>query len=585
MTEYLQILRLVLAGTFVALSALQGALYWSRRRPRHLIGALVATLLVVFIIGRYHVVASPETVAMWAGVRLAIGFLIAWAFLRVIIVEGDMRERWLRWCSHYVLLFVPLSFVDGVLLDMTAIEEGVGGRFVHLTPLSILLFIPSTLAFAVATYRVYRQARSSDQKKFFRLLAPLAGLMVLLGLNDTARLLGANTVAVLDLALAALAVGYVIETAQTTQQSFMQLERGIERRTAQLAAATRGVQDLLEGLPDLVLVVRGDAVEPRSQEAKQRWGDAARPLIDLAATPEDAEELLKLPLLARDHAVSIRARLVDDDGMFPAEIIAVLIAVDGEDVVVASARDLSEREQIERRLRLNDRLASVGTLAAGVAHEINNPLTFIASNIAYVREWLDENDDPEAAEFRAALDDAGNGAQRVADIVHVLRHFGRPEQVVSTNVDVRNVLEFAVRLVGPSTRGRAQVELDLEPDLPPAFGDDGRITQIIVNLVTNAAEAMPAERPATENHVTVSARAEEDAVIVTVVDNGVGMTAAQLSRVFDPFFTTHPSGGGMGLGLSICHNIAVELGGTIRLSSEVGVGTRAELVLKREVPS
>lgn len=578
-------LRLVIAGAFVALSALQAALYWSRRRTKHLLGAAVAALVVVFIFGRYYGVAAPDDALTWSKVRLGSGFLVAWALLRVMIVEGKFQERWLRWCSHYVLLLAPLSFIDGVLLDTAQLSNGVDGQFVAITTHGAVMFIPSTIAFTVATFRAFQRARHDASVRYFRTLAPLVLVLLVLAINDTLRLLGVHTFAVLDIGIAVLAAGYVAEVARTTQRSFTELERGIERRTQQLDDATRGVEDLLHGLPDLVLVVRGTMVEPRSQEAQQRWGAQARSLAELAATEEDAHELARLSDLQLATGVSMRLRLGDDEGPFPAEIMAVSITMDGEQVVVASARDLSEREQIERRLRLNDRLASVGTLAAGVAHEINNPLTFIASNIAYVQEWLEELDDPETDDFRAALDDAGRGAERVAAIVRVLRHFGRADEAVVDVVEVQNVLEFAARLVTPTTRDRT--ELKLEPSNEPlaVYGDDGRITQILVNLLTNAAEAMPPDRPHHENLVTLSAHAVGDTVAVRVVDNGVGMSASQLARVFDPFFSTNPNGRGMGLGLSICHKIAGELGGTIRLQSEEGVGTQAELVLRRDLRS
>ena len=244
--------------------------------------------------------------------------------------------------------------------------------------------------------------------------------------------------------------------------------------------------------------------------------------------------------------------------------------------MVGTQVDISERRRMEARLVVSDRLASVGTLAAGVAHEINNPLCYVMTNLTAALRDVEGH--PELGSARAALEEASEGAARVRDIVRDMKLFSR-DQVEASGVDLEHVVAVAVRMTAHEVRNRSRLVQELDA-LPLVTGSDARLGQVLVNLIVNAAQAMPADRPAAQNQITVRARREGSGeVVLEVKDNGVGMDARVQRRVFDPFFTTKPVGVGTGLGLYICHSLVEAFGGRIELTSVPGEGTAVRVTL------
>jgi signal transduction histidine kinase len=244
-----------------------------------------------------------------------------------------------------------------------------------------------------------------------------------------------------------------------------------------------------------------------------------------------------------------------------------------ERAIRAAARQEAEHKEMASRLAFADRMASVGTLAAGVAHELNNPLMYVLSNLRLTREELDAADPAEWTErAKQQLDEAIQGAVRMQNIVRDLKAFSRPDGDQPENADLREVLASAINMCWNEIRHRATLERDLG-DTPPVAAAESRLVQVFVNLLINAAQAMP-DRSAAANRIIVRARTAEDgAAVVEVIDNGIGIEPDRLSRIFDPFFTTKGMGEGTGLGLSICRNIVEDAGGTIEARSEPGRGT------------
>jgi PAS domain S-box-containing protein len=248
--------------------------------------------------------------------------------------------------------------------------------------------------------------------------------------------------------------------------------------------------------------------------------------------------------------------------------------------------DVSEVRQLHERLQDADRLAAVGTLAAGVAHEINNPLAYVTSNLGFVQDELaallregGAATPDRIASLREAVRDALDGATRVRGIVQGLRQFAHPTRdPTRLAVDVRREIEAAVGLTRHEITHRATLALDVCTELPPVLAAQQELGQVLVNLLVNAAQAIPEGRAAW-NEVRVSARAEGGGVVIVVSDTGVGIDPQHVPRVFDPFFTTKPVGSGTGLGLSICHGIVKGLGGTIAVESVPGAGTTFRVTL------
>ncbi len=262
----------------------------------------------------------------------------------------------------------------------------------------------------------------------------------------------------------------------------------------------------------------------------------------------------------------------------------------------------AERRKIQEQLMISERMASMGTLAAGVAHEINNPLSVVVGNLHVIRQDLEkltgaltgaapdgEGLRATAADLKESVRDAEEAAERVRAIVRDLRVFSRPEDDARGSVDVRKVLESSLRMARNEIRPRATVKLE-HGAIPNVEGNEGRLGQVFLNLLVNAAHAIP-EGQAERNTITVRSRFENGKVVVEVADTGTGIAPDVLPKIFDAFFTTKPIGIGTGLGLAICHRILTALDGRIEVESQVGKGSTFRVWLPpargrqtREVP-
>jgi len=245
-------------------------------------------------------------------------------------------------------------------------------------------------------------------------------------------------------------------------------------------------------------------------------------------------------------------------------------------------RDVTEQKKMQARLLQAERLASLGTLAAGVGHEINNPLGYLMLNLESISSLLAERSPPtqqrDLEMLREAVRMAREGAESVRKIVQDLRLFSREENIGGTAVDLRAVLDFSIMMALRTPPPGLRIVTEYG-EVPPATAPEGRLVQIFVNLLTNAAQAMPPDRR-DGNEIRVVVRSGDDGtVVVEVHDNGMGMPAHLLGRAFDPFFTTKAPGVGSGLGLSICHHIVTALSGEISVESREGVGTTFRVVL------
>jgi two-component system, cell cycle sensor histidine kinase and response regulator CckA len=244
-----------------------------------------------------------------------------------------------------------------------------------------------------------------------------------------------------------------------------------------------------------------------------------------------------------------------------------------------SERVTGERlHAVQERLASNERLAQVGTLAAGVAHEINNPLAYVSVNLDLLAESLSRTAETPPCELLTLVRDVQLGVTRIRDIVASLKKLSRVDEARRDPVDLGRVIEATVRIVGAELRGRAHLDVDLPPPAPIVLGDEGRLCQVALNLLMNAVQALPSERAAT-NVIRVAARAEGDRAILEVTDNGPGVPAEIARRIFDPFFTTKPVGEGTGLGLSVCHGIVSSLGGKLSFEDAPGGGARFRVEL------
>ena len=245
------------------------------------------------------------------------------------------------------------------------------------------------------------------------------------------------------------------------------------------------------------------------------------------------------------------------------------------------AANREERRHAEQSLLLTDRMASVGTLAAGVAHEINNPLSYVMANLDFATKYISERAKLSQGQFDDTLEvlrEAREGAERIRLIVRDLKTFSRADTDRRGAVDIRRILDSSVNMVWNEIRHRARLVKDYA-EIPPVEGNEPRLGQVFLNLLVNAAHAIP-EGHAERNEIRLSTRLRDSSsVVVEVRDSGSGIPTDVIGRIFEPFFTTKPIGVGTGLGLSISHSIVTSLGGQLSVESDVGKGTVFRIVL------
>jgi signal transduction histidine kinase len=249
--------------------------------------------------------------------------------------------------------------------------------------------------------------------------------------------------------------------------------------------------------------------------------------------------------------------------------------------VVVSAVDRKRRDaQLLQEKEREQRAQSLGILAAGLAHEINNPLAYATGNLEYLRERLPDVSEPTDAECLQVLDEALEGTLRIQRIVADLKALSSTQVEATEPVDLKAVTESTLRMAANQLRHKAQVVRDYGEDEPRVRGTSTKLGQVLLNLVLNAAHAIP-EGHVSEHRITVSLRTDATEVRLAVSDTGCGIAPDVLPRIFDPLFTTRRAGEGMGMGLAICRDIVTALGGRIDVRSEPGRGTTVEVTLPR----
>ncbi len=237
--------------------------------------------------------------------------------------------------------------------------------------------------------------------------------------------------------------------------------------------------------------------------------------------------------------------------------------------------EMQQREQLHDRMIHTERLASMGKLSAAVAHEINNPMTYVIGNL----QALQEEEHCDADDRAELIGDALDGAMRVSALVKDMQVYSRtPEKVRLDNVDVAAALDTAAKMVSNRVRYCARFHMYCEPGLR-AQASEAQLVQVIVNLLTNAIDAM--KGAVEDNELSLSAKTCDEGVCIEVQDNGEGIPDAVQKKLFEPFFTTKDIGQGTGMGLAISRSLIESMKGSIRFESEADKGTTFFLVLPR----
>lgn len=373
------------------------------------------------------------------------------------------------------------------------------------------------------------------------------------------------------------------------------LEDALRNKARAIEASYRS---LIERTPDAVAIHR----HGRIVHVNPAWLDLLgyddtalldRPLEDLFDPSERPKIRRKLGDDFSARTSTFEATLMHRDGSRRIwELLQLGVEFDGEPATAAIGRDISERKRFTSKLMEMDRMAAVGTLAAGVGHEINNPLAYVVANIEHVLKELPrvrpqtnsnrrsgsgvtlsvlENVDA-VSELEEALTEAREGAMRVRDIVAHLKVLSPNGDREIDDIDFTRIVRSSASLVANAIRHRAKLELVLDDALPPVSGNEAELGQVVVNLLSNAADAIT-DGPAENHTIRVRLKLDGARLRLEISDTGTGIPNAIRSRIFDPFFTTKPVGHGTGLGLTIARDTVEKHGGEIHVAPNAGGGT------------
>jgi PAS domain S-box-containing protein len=363
------------------------------------------------------------------------------------------------------------------------------------------------------------------------------------------------------------------------------LLRLVHRQQRQLQASEERYRALFEQARDGIGVVRmsDHHLVEANNKVCEILGVPQQKCID-----QDIRELFRTPTaqanaMLGDGHTSGESELTIQTAQgqsLPVSVSFTPLHTDGEEVMIMSLRDLSarkkleaEREDMQRQLYQTSKLASIGELSAGVAHEINNPL----NGIINFAQLLKDEEQPRSEFEQQMIDGIIDEGERIAKIVRGLLTFARADTHELSHVHFADCIKTSIALFGRQfEKDGITVEIDLEPGLPMVRADGSRLRQVVVNMISNAHHALKAKTADSDEPklFRISARRVEKIVRVEFYDNGVGIKREYLNKVFDPFFTTRRETGGTGLGLSVSFGIIRDFGGTIRVESEEGKFTR-----------
>jgi len=354
--------------------------------------------------------------------------------------------------------------------------------------------------------------------------------------------------------------------------------------------ATGEIQEVFDRLPVLVIIHRKGTILWKNRAAARTLGYdgnddlVGRELLDLLepAAHEIFEARMRTPVDETPELEEVR--LVKRDGqivvaeVFPTQ----LVTFDNEPARMLVGRDATERVRLQQQLLISARMASIGMLAAGVAHEVNNPLAYVLNNVEIAMKQLAPLGEA-TRQGREALGIALEGVDRIRMVVRDLLALSRVDDIVIGPVDVVAVVESTLTLAKKEIAERAELVFEHQ-HVPMAHGTVARLGQVILNLVANALEAL-AEGSRETNELRVVVRpSDTGGAVVEVSDNGVGIPAEHAPRVFDPFFTTKAPGQGTGLGLAISQRLVAEMGGELSFDSVVQRGSTFRVTLRAADP-
>lgn len=245
--------------------------------------------------------------------------------------------------------------------------------------------------------------------------------------------------------------------------------------------------------------------------------------------------------------------------------------------IIGIASDITELRQMREKIYFDDKLRTIGILAASVAHEINNPIAWILANLSFIKKNISTLDQ---TKLNQLMNESIQGAERIRDIVRDFKGFARVNDNEITYIDVQQLLDSAINMVAAKIKQSVLIKKKYAANMPPIKGNNGKLHQVFLNLIMNAFEAMP-EADGKNKEICISTSLEKNQARIDVSDTGHGIKPENLDNIFDPFYTTKQTG--TGLGLSISYQIIKSFGGEITIKSVLGEGSTFSVFLPLSV--
>lgn len=372
--------------------------------------------------------------------------------------------------------------------------------------------------------------------------------------------------------------------------SFDQMTERLHTSEQELKASEEKYRSLFDNAPNPILVFHRSnlRIMDANIRSSEKYGYSREELLQMSVDDlgeaEDAEKIRSA--VEEDYIFLPRLRHRKKDGSFiHVNIHSSPLEHLGEDVMIANIADISDRVEAEAQLIQAGKMATLGEMSTGVAHELNQPLNAIRIGSDFLKKMVDRGESIAPEVLAKVSFEMGAQVERAAGIINHLREFGRKSDLdemekLNINKPIRDVFtvlgqQFKLRQI--------KVNLELDEDLPRILGVSNRLEQVFVNLVLNARDSMEDKRASSyqqeeESVLTIRSYQEEGKVVAIVRDTGIGMPESIRDRIFEPFFTTKEVGKGTGLGLSISYGIVKDYGGTIEVESEVGSGTTFKVI-------
>jgi PAS domain S-box-containing protein len=360
----------------------------------------------------------------------------------------------------------------------------------------------------------------------------------------------------------------------------------VDQSEANLRSSEKKYRDLFNANPNAIFIVdkRTFAIIDLNERAQHFYGYSREDLLqqsffDLSARVDEDILIGFTSIKGDQHLFYSKRQYRKKDGtLFYVNIRVCPADYNERSALIVTTTDVTETVEKEAQLIQASKMSTLGTMASGVAHELNQPLNVIRVGSDFFMKMIDRGGEIDLPTFRTMAEEISKHVDRASAIINHLRAFARPSDVSRAEININGPIQDVFKVLGQQlTLHQIHLDLDLADDLPPILADHNRLEQVFVNLITNACDALEERGIDWEKVLRIKTFVEGKRVVAIVSDNGIGIPKGIIEKVFEPFFTTKEVGKGTGLGVSISYGIVKDYGGEIVVESGEGEGTSFKL--------